>query len=287
VRTPDTLRALREHPGGAKWVERVPRLVRECAERWSLRLGEPYEYAYVSLALRAELPDGTPAVLKVGFPHRESEHEADALAHWDGRGAVGLLAHDRERHALLLERCEPGTPLLELDDEQKAYRLAAGVLGRLWRVPAEGHPFRPIAVDAARWVEVLPERWERLRRPFERRLLDEAVAAFRELPPTQGELVVCHQDFHRGNVLRSSREPWLAIDPKPVLAEREFDAAALIRDGDGDPRRRLDFLCSELGLDRERTRRWALAHTLAWGFDESDPDPEMLDTVRVLVGSAS
>lgn len=280
------LHELESFPGGPDWLARLPRLLEECAERWSLRLGEPYEYAFVSVALRAELPDGTPAVLKIGFPHRESEHEADALEHWNADGAVRLLDCDRQRHALLLERCEPGTTLLDLADEREGFRIAAGLLARLARPPAPGNPFRPIAVDAARWVDVLPERWEGLGRPFERLLLDEAVAAFRELPPTQGELVVCHQDFHRGNVLRAEREPWLAIDPKPVLAEREFDTAALIRDGDGDFRWRLSFLASELGLDRQRMRRWALAHTLAWGFDESDPDPEMLETVRALVNAA-
>jgi streptomycin 6-kinase len=224
-------------------------------------------------------------VLKISFPHRESEHEADALAHWDGDGAVRLLAHERARHALLLERCEPGTTLLDLPGERAAYEAAAAVLARLWRPPHANHRFRPITVDAARWVDVLPVRWERLGRPFERRLLDEAVAAFRELAPTQGELVVCHQDFHRGNVLRAERQPWLAIDPKPVLAERELDTAALVRDGPGDVRWRIAFLASELGLDRERIRRWALAHTLAWGVDESDPDPEMLDTVRSILAA--
>jgi streptomycin 6-kinase len=277
------MRDLRGYPGGAEWIDRLPRLVEECADSWSLSLGEPYEYAFVSLAVRAELPDGTAAVLKVGFPHRESEHEADALSHWDGAGAVRLLARDRERNALLLERCDPGTPLLELADERDSFRIAAGILARLGRPPSPGHPFRPIAVDAARWVDVLPERWRRLGRPFERELLDDAIAAFRELPPSQGELVVCHQDFHRGNVLQAEREPWLAIDPKPVLAEREFDTAALLRDGeDSDLAWRLDYLAEELGLDRERMRRWALAHTLAWGFDESDPSPEMLETVRCL-----
>ncbi|MBA3376986.1 MAG: hypothetical protein H0U00_14440 [Actinobacteria bacterium] len=136
----------------------------------------------------------------------------------------------------------------------------------------------------ARWVEELPERWARLGRPFERELLDELVTAFVELPPTQGELVVCHQDFHRGNVLRAEREAWLAIDPKPVLAEREFDTAALLRDGDGDIAR-LDLLASELGLDRERMRRWAVAHTLAWSFDESEPDEGGIEIARRLAAA--
>ena len=93
------------------WLERVPDLVDECAEEWGLRLGEPYEQGAAGYAIRAILPDGTPAVLKLVYPHRESEHEADALALWDGDGAVRLLASDDERWAMLIERCEPGTSL--------------------------------------------------------------------------------------------------------------------------------------------------------------------------------
>jgi streptomycin 6-kinase len=268
-----------------QWKERAPLLAAECAERWLLTLGEPYDYAFVSLAIRAELADGTRAVLKVGWPHPESEHEGEALEHYAGRGAVRLLARDPERHALLLERCEPGTSLLELDDDEEAFRIGAGVLRRLWRPPGPGHPFRSVAEDAAGWLDELPKHWERFGRPFERELLEEGVAALRELPQTQGELVVCHQDFHRGNVLAAEREPWLAIDPKPVVAEREFDTAALIRDGTGDVGRWLDLLVAELGLDRERMRRWAIAHTLAWGFYESGPIADHVEVARLLLSA--
>jgi len=287
VKIPEQLRRLDAQPGGAEWLEGLSDLVRECAHEWSLRVGEPYDYAFVSLALRVELPDRTPAVLKIGFPHRESEQEAEALAHYDGRGAVTLLARSRARHAMLLERCEPGHSLLDVHDETEAFRTACRILERLWKPPEPGYSFRPIAVDAARWVETLPERWEQLGRPFEEALLEELLSAFVELPATQGELVVCHQDFHRGNVLSAQREPWLTIDPKPVLAEREFDTAALIRDGDGNVSRRLDFLSSELGLERERMRRWALAHTLAWAFDEGEPEADMIECARLLVAARS
>jgi streptomycin 6-kinase len=234
----------------------------------------------VSLAL----PAGD-AVLKISFPHRESEHEAAALAHWDGNGAVRLLEYNVERNALLLERCLPGTSLLQLP-EQDAYRHAAAVVRKLGERPAAPDaPFTPIAETAARWARELPERWQAAGQPFERELLDATVAALHELPPTQGELVVCHQDFHRGNVLAAQREPWLAIDPKPVVAERAFDTAALIRDGPGDLHWRLDFLASELELDRERMRRWAIAHTVAWGFSEAEPRvyESQIDVARQLL----
>lgn len=271
----------RDEPGGTEWLERLPRLVAECAELWSLRVGEPFADANVSYVARADLPDGRRAVLKINFPEPESEHEPDAFRHWDGRGAARLLASDTGRGALLVERCEPGTQLWQLADEREANRIAADVLRRLWRPPPPGHGFRLLADEAARWVEKLPAEWERLGRPYDRCVLDEAVAFLREAGPSQGEAVVLHQDFHGGNVLRAAREPWLAIDPKPLVGEREFDTASLVRDRRWelrkDPqaatrlRRRLDQLAADLALDRGRMRAWSIAHPLAW-----DPDEDML-----------
>ena len=196
----------------------LPRLVGECAEQWSLEVGASFEQAHVSLVTPVRLLDGTPAVLKINFPEAESEHEPGALEHWNGRGAVRLMAYDGVRRALLVERCQPGTTLWALQDEEEANAIAAGVLRRLWRpLPAE-HAFRSLSAEAERWAEELPRRWEHVGRPFERELLDEAVLFLREAGPTQGELVVAHQDFHGGNILRAAREPWLAIDPKPSLA---------------------------------------------------------------------
>lgn len=291
MRIPAGLEWWRGESGGAGWLDGLPRLVERCAERWSLRLGEPFEPASVSLVVPAVLPDGTGAVLKLNFPEPESEREADALELWRGGGAVRLLDHDAELRALLLERCQPGTPLWHVEAGDEANRIAAGVLRRLWRTPPAGHSFRLLADEAARWAEELPRHWEQLGRPFERRLLDEAVGALIALGPAQGEPVVCHQDFHGGNVLRARREAWLAIDPKPLVGEREFDAASLLRDRRWEllrpgaaraVRRRLDLLASELGLDRERMRRWGIAHALAWGVSDVKLEPDLIECARLL-----
>jgi streptomycin 6-kinase len=259
------------------------RLVAECAEAWSLRIGEPYAGGEVSWVAPAELADGTPAVLKLNPPEPESEREGAALVFWNGHGAVRLLAEDESRRALLLERCEPGTQLWREPDGEETLRVAAGVLRTLWRPPAPGHRFRLLADLAAAWAEELGSR------PSEP-LRDEAIAFLRDAGPDQGEQVVVHQDFHEGNVLRSTREPWLAIDPKPVVGEREFDTASLLRDRRwelrADPRpearvrRRLDQLAAELDLDRDRMRGWGIAHALAW-----DPDEDMLACARWLAAA--
>jgi streptomycin 6-kinase len=239
-------------------------------EGWGLALGAPYPPGAAGIAVRADLPDGTPAVLKVGHSHRESEHEADALARWGGDGAVRLLDRDDARGAILLERCEPGTPLSGAGPDV-ALEVLAGLLPRLW-VPAEA-PFHTLADEAAWWLGHLAGEWEAHGRPFERRLLDAAVEALTDLPPTQGEQVLLHQDLHGDNVLAARREPWLAIDPKPLSGEREFGLAPIVRSRElGHSRRavrgRLDRLSAELGLDRERARGWAIGQTIAWSFDD-------------------
>ena len=142
-------------------------------ERWQLTLGEEYASGAAGRAFRVELPEGTPAVLKLQHPHREAEQEADALERWDGAGAVRLLARDDERHALLLERCEPGTSLSGWDGDRLG--VLVELLPRLWK-GAEG--FHTLADEVAHWG-----------------LEGEVGNLGRDLAGSQGELVLVHQDL--------------------------------------------------------------------------------------------
>lgn len=284
---PPGLAWLRSREDGNAWLDSLPALLARCAERWSLDLGDPFEQSHVSLVLPATRPDGSAAVLKLQFPHPESAHEAAALAHWDGDGAVRLLAEDPGCHALLLERCVPGTHLSTLGAEA-ALDVLVELLPRLWK-PATA-PFTPLAAEAVGWAKRLPEAWQRAGRPFERTLLDDAVETLLALAgsqPDPGEAVLLHQDLHGDNVLSAAREPWLAIDPKPLAGERAFGVAPIVRSYEfGHSRdrmlQRLDRLCAELDLDRERARRWTFAQTLAWGFEGNTVLPRHVETARWL-----
>lgn len=245
-----------EDPDRESWLARLPGIVKECASRWSLQIGRPFEpprAGGVGWTTRARRADGTKAVLKVNFPHKEAVHEADALRLIGGDGAAILLESAPELDALLLERLEPGAPLWELPDEE-GIPIAAGVLRRIWRPVPQGHPFDRLVDYAAEWAGELPVSWGGLAS---------------ELAASMGDQVLLHQDFHQGNVLSAQREPWLAIDPKPLVGEREFDTASLLRDRSWEidlsvVRRRLDTLAELLELDRERMRAWGVIQALAW-----------------------
>jgi streptomycin 6-kinase len=220
----------------------------DLAAAWGLALEEPFASVH-SLVV----PAGD-AVLKVNEPwHFEAEFEADALALWDGDGAVRLLAHDRERRALLVERCRPGTQL-----GHDGIDVVCELLPRLW-VEA-GAPFRRLVDEARRWEEEVPAR-----PGIESALLDRALAVYRSAVDAPW---LVNQDLHGENVLLSERG-WLVIDPKPLVGERELSGASLLRNaaregGTRAVRRWLDALAG-LGLDRERLRDWGVAHAVAWG----------------------
>jgi streptomycin 6-kinase len=281
VNIPESLIPLRDTEESRGWFRDLPRLVERCVDRWGLSLGEPFDGSQVSLVLPVTMRAGTDAVLKIQWPHRESEHEGEALETWQGRGAVLVLDRDAEAHAMLIERCIPGTHLSTVRAEA-ALDVLIEMLPRLW-VPAD--PSIGTLVDEATWwAGDLEERYELAGRPLPRAMLDTALGAMRDLAASQGEQVLLHQDLHADNVLRATREPWLAIDPKPLVGEREFSVAPIVRsyelgESEASVHRRLDRLTTELDLDRERARLWTIAQTLAWAFDANEADPWHMQVV--------
>ncbi len=275
---------LRDSEAGRTWLGSLPATLAACADRWNLDLGAPYDASYVSLVVPVNRAREQ-IVLKIQYPHRESEHEAAALARWGGNGAIRLIDHDAEANALLVERCDPGTHL-STTAAQVGLGAMIDLLPRLW--VAASAPFGSLEDEVARWVHNLPEEWERAGEPFEHLLLSEAIDTLVGLAGSQGEQVLLHQDLHGDNVLRARREPWLAIDPKPLIGEREFGLSPIIRSYEfGHSRdavvRRLDRLTGELGLDRDRARLWAFGQAVAWGFERGNMLPRHIETARWLL----
>jgi streptomycin 6-kinase len=280
---PERLQRLAQHPTGARWLSGLPETVADLVRQWDLQLGEPFAGANVSYVAPASRGEER-VVLKVQWPHEECAHEADALGVWNGDGAVRLLAHDVGRHALLLEHCAPGTYLAQ-SKTVDPLAVLVDLLPRLWK--PVGAPFKRLAEEAQEWASNLHPSWEAAGRPCERELVDATAAFLAELSGTQGEQVLLHQDLHGENVLAAERDPWLVIDPKPLVGEREFALAPIVRSFEfghsrGDVVRRLDRLSAELGLDRDRARGWAIAQTVAWSFD-SDYADRHYETARWLL----
>ena len=214
--------ACRGVPDRGAWLEQLPGIVHELRVRWSLTLSAPFDGADVSCAwvAAAVRRDGSSAVLKLGMPHMEGAQELHGLRFWDGNAIVRLLEADEELNAMLLERCDPGTSLRECPEiEQDA--VIARLLRRLWRRSPRSHPFRPLSTMLEHWAgETLASAPEWL----DAGLVREGLRAFGELSRPSADEVLLFTDLHAGNVLRATREEWLAIDPKPFVGDRAYDA---------------------------------------------------------------
>jgi len=153
---PSALRWMEESLKGREWLRDLPSCVTACVSKWGLTLETPYQQSFVSIVFPVRLSDGLPAVLKIQYPHMESDHEAEALRLWNGEGAVQLFDYDPEHHALLIERCEPGDHLSGVVADE-ALEVFSRLLPRLW-VKA-GNPFRSLQDEAAGWLQELPSSW--------------------------------------------------------------------------------------------------------------------------------
>jgi streptomycin 6-kinase len=245
---------------GRAWLAAVPGILARLCADWSLTPEEPVRYGYLSLVVPVRRADER-LVLRVSRLPDTVAREALALTAWRGRGAVRLLAARPESGALLLERLHGDRSLHGLPITE-AVAVVADLLRRL-SIPAPAGLPR-LARRARRWPAVWRHQWHRLGRPVPRRLLDAACDACAQVGSDAGTLLV-HDDLHYGNVLAGDREPWLAIDPLPVVGDTEAGVAPLLWRRHDEPdgtARRFATVVDVAGLDRGRTRAWSLARTV-------------------------
>jgi streptomycin 6-kinase len=267
---------VRHNEADAAWLEALPDLIEGLAGRWSLTVGPPFPDIRINYVAPATRADTTACVLKLSRHVGETRTEIAALRLWQGDGAAQLLEADPELGALLLERLSPGTMLSQVaaTDDDAATMIAAGVLRQLWRPVAAGHGLRGLES----WCAAYDHNREALARGadgFPAALFRRADALRRDLLASAGPPSVLHGDLHHFNVLRAERADWLAIDPKGLAGDPSFDVCQFLRNPYPVPptanRRRLDVLCAELGLDRQRTTAWCLVHAVldaCWDFED-------------------
>ncbi|KHL00824.1 aminoglycoside phosphotransferase family protein [Sinomonas humi] len=259
-------------PTGRAWLASLPERLERGLRRWDLELdAEAGPWSGFGALVVAVRRAGEPLVLKLPYPHEEAASEAVALRLWSGRGAVRLIADDGDG-SLLLERLDAGRRLQEIPFPE-AYAVWGAIMRRL-AVPEDDRPdwaaLERLDARAEHWSDELPERWERLGRPFPRWLLEEAldVCATRGTVGRRGGRdVLVHTDLHGMNVLGDLDGGFRAIDPQAAVGEAEFAVAPMLWNRLPELRRTnsADALlerCWELadaaGLDGEAARAWAV-----------------------------
>ncbi|TYB56409.1 hydroxyurea phosphotransferase [Nonomuraea sp. PA05] len=283
-----------EADAGPGWNAGLPALAERFLEEWELRLdGEP-SHGIVALVLPVLRADGTPAALKLQPVTSETVDEATALRAWAGDGAVLLLDTDPETGSMLLERLQPDRSLSDVPDVMESLEVLTGLLRRLSARPAPAG-LRDLGDVTRGMLERVDDAVDRVYGERDRYWLRWCAGAVSELVSEPGDRLL-HWDLHYDNVLAGEREPWLAIDPKPLAGDPGFELLPalwnrweeVIASGDV-PRavlRRFDFMVDALGLDPRRAAGWTLGRVLQnFLWDVADGD-RVLAEILVRVAEA-
>ncbi|MER6487754.1 aminoglycoside phosphotransferase family protein [Streptomyces virginiae] len=273
---------------GREFIAALPGLAAEFLQRWRLRRCGPVMHGVTALVVPVERADGSAAALKLVALDEECVGEPVALRAWDGDGSVRLLEHDADTGTLLLERLDGERDLAELArrDARQAVRVVGELLARLTAVPAPAG-LRGLGDMAAGMLADVPQAVGRLVDERDRRLLRDCAAAVAEVAGEPGDRLL-HWDLHYGNVLAGGREPWLAIDPKPLAGDPGFDLMPAIVNNFRveDVRWRFDLLTEAVGADRGRARAWTLGRVLQNCLWDVEDGEERLDGEQSAVAEA-
>jgi len=239
-----------------------------------LTVFENLSHHYVLSGLQGQ----TPIVLKLGLDVAGLKMEAAALKAFQGFGAVGLLAE--EDGLLLLDRALSGTCLRSYFplQEKESLVIACGVMQRLHGAPPPALGAFPHLKD---WLCILDKDLDIPAHYLQKaRTLKEALLA------TGGASVLLHGDLHHDNILQQGAG-WAVIDPKGVLGEPVYEAAAFIQnplpdlldlENVGDIiQHRITIFAERFSVSAPRLLQWCFVRAvLAWAWtleDGLDPTP--------------
>ena len=283
---PEQLRAnCRNHPQRQAWLDSLPAMLEELTRRWSLHAGPPFDHPNVTCSWVAPVicAGGAAAVLKLAMPHLEGASEIEGLRFWNGNPTVQLIEADDELGAMLLERCQPGHSL-HSEPEHMQDIVIATLLKRLWKRSVRSNhlrQFRRLSEMLEFWRD---ETLAQAHRWPDAGLVREGLQVWETLERPSATDVLLATDLHAGNVLRSEREPWLVIDPKPFIGDPAYDVvqhlhnceARLHKDPIGMVKRLAD-LCE---VNMERLQLWTFARAAA------DPRPDWSNTLWIDIARA-
>jgi len=257
----------------------------QLARDWHLLIQESFETetSLISFVTR----DDQSLVLKVIKQENDEWRAGEVLNAFAANGVPRVF--ERTGGAMLLERLQPGNSLADLSlagGDEDATEILASVIEEMSpaATPADCPTVEDWGKGFARFLATGDQR-------IPRRLVEAAQRLFADLSASQGRTRLLHGDFHHYNVLFDSQRGWLAIDPKGVIGEVEYEIGAILRNPVERPElflsrttieRRIEQLATRLHLNGERVVAWAFAQAVLsaiWqiedGFEIDGSNPSL------------
>ncbi|MDP1574406.1 MAG: aminoglycoside phosphotransferase family protein [Coxiellaceae bacterium] len=252
---------------GLKWLQDLPKFILHYENKWKFKAGNCFSDAQFNVVLNAVKNNNTPVVFKCSVPNKEFITEANALKHYNGFGAAQLLESDIDSGAMLIEKINPGTILGSVILIEDATKKAVAVCKKLHK-PIDTQSF-PTLSDWFKGFDRLYKKFNNTSGPFSKSLVEKAKLISDELLQSQSSVVLLHGDLHYANLLLSDNGSYVAIDPKGIMGELEFEIP-LPRVTNPISKKellfRVDCYIELSGFDQKRIYRWLFCKAMlaAW-----------------------
>jgi streptomycin 6-kinase len=247
------------------WLDRLPAMLSDLAEKWQLQLGAQIPRGSMSVVFHCQTADGRGAVLKASPDRVRLALEAEALSGWHTQHTPAVLALDEHLGALLLDAVEPGTPLAvspALPAPEHVAELLDALhepVGRDLAYPTVGERTEYLFDASLKLYQRHPE----LSAVISRSLYERGRRLAGRLAANPVPAVLLHGDLTPSNVLDGgARRGLVAIDPAPCVGDPAFDAVDLLlwrADDFGTIRARVERLSARSGIDSDRLLGWCIA----------------------------
>jgi streptomycin 6-kinase len=265
---------------GKAWIDDLPTTINTLATYWGLKQITPVENMTFNYVAKAVTNADQAVVLKIGCDEKSLFHEIQALNYFDGNGSIRLISHHPEHHALLLQQAIPGETLKSLYSSQIEYVMDSYVdtMKKLHNKPLlKTNNYRHIR----EWLSAIDNLSDQVCSPH---LTKKAITLKNELLGSMTNEIFLHGDLHHDNILKNE-DNWLAIDPKGVVGDAEFEIAAfdfmyvneLANKNDVKVifEERVNLLTEKANLNPQRIKDWVFVRLIlmaAWHVeDNGDP----------------
>jgi len=243
-------------------MERVEERIRD----WNVVVQETLETQSSFLAFGAR--GNTPVVLKVLRQPGDEWRCGEVLAAFEGKGMV--RAYESINGAVLLEMLNPGASLagMTLDGQDtEATEVIADVIQQM---SCSSESPKGIAT-VEDWGEGFQRYLASGDTQIAKVLVEQGQQLYFELCSSQQAVRLLHGDLHHYNILFDKARGWIAIDPKGVMGEIEYEVGASLRNPYEKPEifasaqtvcNRLTLYENRLKLDFNRALKWGFAQAV-------------------------